>query len=800
MAFADELVKDGRGRALRLDFSSDRFSTISYRYSDVAGRLDNSNWYDPRVIQTGTLRRALGQERIATSGTIDVTLDNTDGLADWLSDRTAFGTVAKTRCRVYLALYDVASPSTFTSQLMGEFVMSSWPRRDNSTIQLSLADDVLGALSEGVLLPTMGDWEPVGSATTNPFFSGIGYPEGTIGPNVPIQAAFGEDWVLAMPHLIPGTPKSGTYLDNVIVPVCCTTETVGSTPNITHLRVQFYDRDGSPNGMLLEIPISSTFSVGFGAAAATHAIWVPEFSPQITRDGVVFRVMYLRIRTQHFSYYLNSQVPGFFVGGTGSATPGAAVQVGTLENSSAWFADFGEYPANLTSLGRAPSCYRMGAAGVSSWYVKGYPLSARTQTAAPQQHAVDVLKDIATHYTKRTLVVDVDTSVEVKSLTPTSRVAGVLQPWTTNGRDGLFGTRNPIKTVSARVAASRICQSSDIDIFIDWSGELAFAYSGGYTFEMATRLAETGGGAAQILDIVESELDVVAEWVPDEGERGSPYNQVTLEGGSAYPPESLYPPQTGPYHLTSPAIALADKIITKALQIGWRPQEQQRQSPEAYRYLETHIRPRLRIRCAMQALRFDLGSYVKLSWGRGLSGPYVATLFQVEAINYSPATDEVELEAQWRDDLATERGYLLDNETFLVRATGSGGRTATVTTTSATVTFSSGNLTTDGVVPGDMLVLKDASQGDEVFTRFRVLRIATVPTTTSVTVTDPSLDFGSGTPIALSAWTIVRGATTYHTVVSDPTNYPLGGDIYGKMTATNGTYSNAAAGNRLLNG
>src|SRR3990167_6489936 len=166
MAFADEVVKDGRGVAVRLDISTENWTSISYRYSTVAGALNGTNDYDPRIIRPGVLRRALGQGGLAAASALEVVLDNTDELADWLLDRTTADCI-KARYRLYLVLYDPGeSPvTTLTTLMLGEFVSLDFPSRDEATVRLTLADDVFGFLGEAIVTPSLRDWEADGGST-----------------------------------------------------------------------------------------------------------------------------------------------------------------------------------------------------------------------------------------------------------------------------------------------------------------------------------------------------------------------------------------------------------------------------------------------------------------------------------------------------------------------------------------------------------------------------------------------------------------------------------------------------------
>lgn len=788
MTFATDVMKAGRGKAVFFNFSYDDFSTVTYRLSDIEGKLDGTNWYTPRVVRVGAFRRGLGQNRIAASGGVEVVLANHDGAYDALCDRANMDDIAKLRVRAYLSVYDVDDPSTGSTQQLGEYVLDRWPRRNDDTITLTLADDILGPLSQGVVLPRFLDWSSVGASSSNPLYNGAGFPDAY---NVysPVQLAFGEDWVRAFPHLIPRSPHSN-YAGQIIVPICCTDDTVTAAADseVSAVRVQFWSDEAKPDGAFVTVPYDYTHPI------SGNRIWTVQRSPTITTDSKSFVVIYLRVDVRSFLGWLARDRPDLVDRRYVADTSGNA----TGQVLDTWYGSIGGYSLDVINNagGSTDSAwyYKQAAARVSAWYVKGKPLSARTQTTLAEQHACDVLKDLIEHYTKQTIACDETSRTKVKAMRASSRASGVVQPWTGDKEGG----RKSVITSSVRSVLTQLCQSSDIDIFINWSGDVGFS-TDGYSFELAAAL-----DAGSLVSLEEERLIAFEDWMPSNGERGAPFNRLYMEGGRASPADGLPVPFQGPWDFDSShncGIAQASRIIEATLQQGWRPIGQIQTAPWWWRVIEVQARQRVRLRTFLDGLRLDLGDYFLLTWSRNLGGPYSSTLFQVDAIAYSPDDDTVEIEAAWRDSLQTDRGYLLDSQTLVTRVTATFGRTATVDDSSSTVDFSSGNLVTDGVVAGDMLVLKDSTQAADVFTRFRALRIVSVLGATSLDVSDPSLDFGTGgTPTAVADWTILRGATTYPTAVSDPTNYPSGSSMYGKVTNSSGTYSDASTGNRLLDG
>jgi hypothetical protein len=797
MAINDDLLRDGRGRAIRIDGSLDKFSTIAYRWGNVAGELDGTNMYSNRVMSVAPVRRGLGQNRVAGGGTCELVLANADGALDALAGQSSMSTQAKLRLRIYAVLWTPgASPISFTSKLLGEFSLTGWVKRNNETLTLPLGDDVMGAVAQQAALPNFVDWQGVGTTANNPIKNAMGLPN-ALSEYSPIQLAFGEDWVLALPHVIPWNATDAAYVGYSIVPVCCTTDTgAGSDYEVTNLRIQFVRYNGSTD--FLEVP--STYS-----DSGTQTLWRTERSPTITKDGKSFKIIYLVVSNAGLERIL-STIYDVVVGPNGGGNSGIDDALASLRLT-------GGYP--VSAVDWAGPEYKRRVSRVLAWYVKGVPLSARTQTTSPIQHPVDVLTDLVNYYSNNTsITVNTTERERVRVATASAACAGVVQPWQSGPKKGDPVFQQP---PSLRQTITALCQSSDIDCFIDWSGQFSFAAdfwditisnSGSATWTPDGGSTSSGNGVTTAYYptvIPETWLSSLEETLPSDGERWAPYNRLWLTGGKANPAEQQDPPFQGPYDFGADdqaAVALADRVIEATLEQGWRPYRQQIQDPRFWRSLNVTSRPVVRFRTHIGGLLLELGQYFALSWTRGptLAGPYSGTIFQCEAITYAPGDDTVEVTAVWRDDVMTERQYILDDETLLVRSLGP-ATTATAHGTDAVDIGGVSDLTSEtDWVAGDILVLRDTTQAADVFTRNGTWRITAVGDVYVLVALNGEGNYPASGVVAAGQWSVVRGATTYPTAVSDPTNYPLGGDRYGKVTDTSGEYSNAEAGNRLISG
>ena len=784
MSFDTEVVKDGRGRFIRVDISIDNFSTISYRYGSVAGLLDGTNMYSARVLELAPIRRALGTNHIASSSTSTIVFDNADASLDWLNGTDSFQNVVKARLRIYVCLFDPSTPTSIVSKQLGEFVISSWPTSDNSRITVPLADDMLGRLGGGLLLPTLLDWQGVGNTSNNPVKNSIGLPA-SISVNTPMQLAFGEDWVLGFPHIIPwGNNDSGdAYYEKIVVPLYATTDTTAVDQDLVQqLRVEMYSTETEePTLVLLDIAREFYPPDWIANGVTQQYTWEVEKSPTITKGGIDFQIVYLVVREDlGFGKYqnVNLSLPV-------SDAQQEAERLATLARLRT-FAYANGYPTGAVDSTRQ---YPFVTSRVMKWYVKGVPLSQITNPATLLNvaHACDVITDLVSEYGTGTM--DSTSAQRVKDQNPWAACAGVVQPWTERAND----LSRPPPPLSMRQALTRLAQSSDLDVFVNWSGNIALST------DFRDFTAQTS--LASLTEFKDSDFESITLAVPSTGERHAPYNRVYFSGGKPLDAERLETPFQGPFDLSVDAVPNT-RIIDLGLEQGWRPYRQQALDPLQWRQLDTTVRPRVRFRTNIAGLRLELGDLFRVKWVRGtLNAPYsTATAFQCESITYAAGDDSVEIEAIYMGDLDDERQYLLDDETLLVRSKGALTGDC-VPVGDAVVDFGGTiNLTTMGVEIGDILVLRDSTQAADVFTRNGTWRITDVTDTNTVEVAvNGAAAYPTAGTIANADWSIVRGATTYPTAVSDPTNYPSGGDMYGKVTDA-GTYSDSSVGNQLLTG
>lgn len=742
MAFNDEVVKDGRGRFLRLDVFI--AGVITYRWGTVAGLLDGTNQYEPVVLTIGTLKRGFGMERVVGSSGLDLVLDNTTGAANWLMSLVAPNDMPKARFKLYIGLYDrtVGVSGAVTKQL-GEFVVGDFPTRDAGKVKLQLVDDVLGALANPMSLPTFGDWAAVGDNTNNPLKAfGDLYWIGA-NPEMQMQLAWGEDWVKARITGRPGNVSGSTYTLARPAVICVTTNDDAVTGHdVTRVRI-------IGKGDKRAFDVGSTYRSYLTQNIET--LWSVEKSPAISKGGKNWYVVYLLVNLGPWYQWYFDQY------GQGPGGPSVVVANGHLLDPAFDSVD---------------------------WYVKGYPLSAVTNQGSAAQHATDVIRDFIAYYTAELddSYLDEDAFAAVKNLTPWNRVAGVISP----GEDQSEDIKAKQRTMRQEV--TRLCQSSDIDLFTNWEGKFAVAT------DLVGYDELTGSAAFEAQD--ETRLKQVADYRPSEGQRGFPANRIFTEGGRADRAEMLGPPYQGPYDYAAGITAAGGRVYERFLQIGWLTQERQSQDGWGTRTIDSKFRPRIRFQTDISGLRYELGQSILVTWS---TGGYSNTIFKVESLSYSQVDDRVEVDAIWADFLTFGNPYLLDNETLPLLATGSGGRTATVTDDDTLVAFSSGNLTSDGVLPGDILILRDATQGAVIFSRNRALRILQVIGATTLEIDDPDLDFDTPGGSAVSAWTIVRGATTYDQLeTDDPSNYPVGDSaLYGKVTDDVENFSDSSNGNQV---
>ncbi len=769
MAWADEVVKDGRGRAIRLDFSTDRFSTVSMRVASVAGKLDGTNWYDERVARTGRISRALGEERVAAGAKFDVQLSNPDGYFDTWFDREEVNTTWKLRCRLYITLFEPPAPTSFASKMLGDFAVRSI-RRNNSTVSVDLEDDILASMPAGIETPTIQDWMNTGTAATNPLLNTdnrawVSFPPG-VDEDTPLPLLFGEDWHPPVGGLMGALRRhanyqpaygNGRYREHFALPICATRSTGSFTSEIQRLFVDARDIGFKT----MEFDISTN-------------VFTTQRSATITKNGDSWQVIYVLVD-------IDSLIMRF------SAAHGLPLIEGRdPATGDTGLTDFGDDGRDLLPFFDGDTDLQVvrarwfGIATRLKYSVRAGLFSG--YTSSPTFYALDVVRDLREYYTKNPPALDTDSFGKEDA-------AG----W------GRTASGSVASGESIRSVLSKIAQSFDSDFFINWDGELAVS-GNSWTEELA---AEAYATTKQLPTIYEHEISDFEEWFPEPGERGAYANSYSVEGAKTdrTDPEDRIGFDRlgqGPYIFTPPndfGVTAATRIIPGVIQMGWLPRSKQRLNPFTTRRLQFEVVPRIRFRTALHALRLDLGGVFYFQWSRGVSpAAYENDLFQVEGISWDPATDSVEIEAVFRRDLS-RMGYILDNQAFrLITSDATFAGDPRVQDASTTVSFTAGNLTSAGVLAGDALVLLDATLAAGIYTRFRALRIASVDSATALTIASDDLDFDAASLTTVTTWKILRGSVTDMT----GSNYTAG-DYYGKAS-TNADQDSAGDPAGILDG
>lgn len=799
MTFATESVKDGIGRALALDVSFDNFVTVAYRYGDKAGFDEGATGRSSRILSVAPIRRALGQNRIAASSATSVKLDNADGGLDWICGREGLALAASARFRLRVALYTPgATPLAVEQKLLGEFILSSWPRQDNSVVELDLADDLIGKLGVGLQLPTLLDWQAVGTGANNPIKFGMGLPS-TLSENTPVQLSFGEAPLLALPHLIPWDNNQGgqPYEGKIIIPLYSTTDLSAAAEDLVEqVTVSRYTQPSrapdqttgadTPGGVLETVVLRRGIleSDWISNGVVQRYLWTVEKSPTITKNGIDFQIVYL-VMADWLGFGQGMEDFDRLLPTLAAPDPAAV-----------WEFYSGMRYANGYDVdavdGSRPQYWACASRLASTW-VSAYPGSQVTNPPGilGMSHAADILTDLVSEYSSAP--VNATSIARVKAGNPWAACTGVVQPWSERANNFENGQLLPY---SLRQVLTSIAQSSDIDIFINWDGEIALS-SDVLDFTTATQ-------AGTLVEFQETECAGVSRWIPSNGERHAPFNRVYFSGAKASVVQRLEEPFQGPFDLSTDALPLSARVVEATIQQGWRPYRQQVLNPWIWRGFDALARDKVKFQVGLSGLRLDLGDYFRITWTRGaeLGGPYLSTTFQCESIAYAPDSDTVEIEAIWRDDSVSERQYLLDDETLLVVLALT--LTDTCSPTGGTQVDLGVSVDISYMVSGAILVLRDTTQADDIFTRNGAWRIIGWDSTLEASILYVEVngegDYPAVGTVASGQWAILYGATNYPTAISDPTNYPSGGRMYGKATAAAGTTSDAAVGNRLISG
>lgn len=730
--FAQLAALQTPGVAWLLQASSDGFSTVAYQFGTVAGKLDGSVMCDPRIKGLGNLTRSLGARGALAMSTVDFTLDNIDGGVDWLCDQSSFATVFKMRFRLYCYLYDPSNPSDSATKLLGRFSCTEQPQRTGDAVALSLGDATAGDLASLVRTPSVNDWLGITDANrpaalSNP--TAVGSLPG-FDFDTPLPLLFGTGW-LPLTRV-----QRNTYV------ICAVAGSAGAL-------AMGIDGIATKSGRVLPATIALTTP-----PQTTATVWQVRRTPDITVDGKTWHLLWVEVDL------------------TGTSTPATNVEAIFLS---------GYYTADeQAALEKTSEVYAVHDI-IGPLMVRGYLLSQTVNAAADMNSSIGaatIARNIIEAYSAGLAAGDVASAgFSAQALAhPDATASGVLAPTT---RAVLSPGREVMLELTGGEVRSTLASLADLgnfDLAFNWAGQVV----------CISALADFAALTTPISALDETLISRIDERVPGSGERWAPYNALYVQTS-----DGLF----GPF-VDTDAVTAWGRTIARTVDASWMAWGHDLYggrvttflpNPSRFRNRQTgKIRPCLTVETWLNGFDFELGDYLTLAWSRGLLGtPYAAgTVWRVEGITVALGSAAIRLELVWVNDLTSSSSlpYLLDTEALLTRSTGSAGRTATVFDGSAVVTFSSGSLTTDGVAAGDMLVVTDTTEAATTFLRNRVVRVASVDSATQLTYAG-STSWGTGaSSVAVESWKIQRGALTYHTAATDPTNYPSGGTMYGKVS------------------
>lgn len=787
--------------------AGDDFATVQYRWGTMAADV-GSDHYQERIVSLGNIQRGLGNDHLPVASTLEVQLDNTDFAMDlFLAAATVESTVFKARFKVLCGVAD--STGTIVTKTIGVFVCLDFPAGNSSTIQLSLADDSLGKLTDLLVAPTLQDWLDEHNTTYDVFDGGVdvGEYKWLTDPSVPVPLQFGSGpWVGAPVSIWNSIPTTadfdvGTWVAGdrkFLFPiiVLATRDDVAVTAgDVSTLRGVFRDDvvigpmvgagDVSKFRGQTTFPIPKTFVDYSNNTKTTRRIWEHYKTPTITKDGYDWKLLWIAFHAQNYALWFKAtnfrQISGFNGSTPMSVRVDAPVRFGDASYQGYGRDEFAAFDHFLVSGGRPGS-------GINGKAIDTY------------RNPANICMDLVEYYSSMGAA-GVDTTRFVRARNASrANVRGAIASgggaYENTTTQQLNTDVGPYGIGVLRRSLAEIVRSTDMDLFVTMEGQAALVVMAA-DFETQTTTYPT---------VDEARTNDVVVRTPSAGERWAPYNRVFLKCADGV--------ARGPFD-DEAAISSWGRVIAKALESKWWDSKLTTseswgssgdlQTVRNERFLEAKARPIVSFTTDVGMLVHELGDYFHLTVSRGGQNTlFDNTLWRLEAVNISPEKGSVEVVAVAMADLVTGASpFLLDNEALLVRVAGAGGRTCTVTDGSNNVVFSSGDLTADAVADGDILLIRDSSEAATTFFRNRQIQIKTTNSATDLTL-DASADLDFGTAgahvIADTDWVILRSYVTYPTAVTDPANYPSGGDMYGKISNSVGEFSTGDAANQLLDG
>lgn len=735
-------------------------SAAVYVYGTVG--TTNVAAVDARIVNLSSLNRGFPADMGMQASEITVTIDNTDGEVSWLlavaGSLTSYNSYNFT---LSCEMYDIETSTDYATKTIGVFELLDWPTRGEGVVIISLVDHALGRGAALVEMPTVRDWCAATDAarptwlTTEMLNGGAEEVHPSLGELLPLlDPDFDPD--APLPLWFGSNPMRPTYVGADVYVLCAVAGAAGALPTgVVALHVNNH-------------AMSSTVPGSLSRGTAETDLWVVYRSATITKGGRSWHIMWMLFDLSGYGDTARTDLLDVDVHAAGARAELLAAGVNPTSEGKGTTNSFAMHTAieKLEIYG-------------SHW---SHPVDdVDFFNPIP---AVTVIEDLFEYYTQSPQTIDGTSFDVVRSVRRTLSASGEL----TRALEtkAASSSRNEYDGDLPSVVRA-VCGLAGFDVFFAWDGSVTAA-------AMVADLA-TVSTTPTALD--ETTFVSISDRVHGAGERYRPFNRAYIRAGDK---------RYGPVD-TNTGLAEIRQIVEREFDGSWMPTPRNEPSARDLRgmyiaFSEGYlVRPIVTVRTGLNGLNLELGDYVSLTWTAFVGHPtvgaldtatanYTDTAFRVEGIRVDLLACITELELVYVERMfdGSTRPYILDNETTSTRATGSGGRTATLTNASTTVTFSSGNLTSDGVVAGDQLIVLDATEATASFGRNRVLEIVSVDSATTCTVGES--DFGSGGPFVLSTWEIRRSYLTFRANAAN----------YGKTCESDSEYSDDTEANKLLDG
>lgn len=656
------------------------------------------------------------------------------------------------------------------------------------------------------------------------------------GDEIPIPLAFGEDWVPAPLYLYhdsydrngngrldPGNnytttdeqwasgtsdARQATFYSHA--PFCCTLKDndaphpESTTVPIEGIRIEKVMEGGRtfiydiPARAYLDFSIALlknvnpdyTYPADGGDYASGTKDLAQTYRQYVVKDGIGFHVWFVRINFFYIGWWLSQN------SGTSRWSPDRTTPFESSYNSASGAWNVGDPLMESSAMDNRVTASSAATFTLNRIWIQHKQLSSvgasSYGTNSTLRHPVDVLGDLLVYYCRGGQAIDSVSRAKMVAAMPYASCSGTVYPFESVPGEVQGGDR----TTMIRKTLSAICQSFDMDVFMNWNGEVAFSQE---ATDFGTYLKVIRASGHDTIPVIDpTRIWDVEEWVPSDGQRMAPFNTVSFNGMKSYAARTFaltnnIKPSGGPFTLAGD-ISPTERVVPATLEASWMSVNQQKKILD-YRHLDTRYRPMVRFTTDITALKLDLGDLFFFSWARnGTDLIYDNDIFRVDAISFSPDSTAVTITGAFFETMRIP-SYILDSEALnegLFAAADWNDSAATgvinstnnlvyleVTEGSNFISFfrvsddaevdprqlhcGSYGIDVSGLFTGDIIVLQDATENSYSLFRNRALLIQEVTATGiyfDASATPYGTQFGISYPTRIDTWKAIHGAST----------------------------------------